>query len=86
MNPAEKKDAAAMTSYDKAVADRAARFPDPGLKPKFVIVMDPGTDDERVMPGEYKTADIAYMVYAAMDGFFYDVMKKLPDGSLTTEF
>lgn len=54
----------------------------------WCIVMDPGTDDEYVESTQHRTrAEAQHWVdEARKSGYAADVMKRLPDGSLTTEF
>jgi hypothetical protein len=56
----------------------------------YVIVVYPGTDDEHILPGgTFKTKAESLKALDYLVEFHnesYDLMKRLPDGSLTTEF
>jgi hypothetical protein len=53
----------------------------------WVVVVDPGTDDETVW-GEFEFRNQAEVALGQLrnSGHHTDLMKRMPDGTLTTEF
>ena len=60
------------------------------MKKAYVIVMNPGTRDEEIFNHEFWGTSLAYERMRELEENFpknsFDVLKKLPDGSYTTEF
>jgi len=53
--------------------------------PQWVIVENAGTNDESIWDDYYQYDD-ALIEFNNMDSEGFDIMKRLPDGTLTTEY